>query len=197
MGQFTKIWASTVIAGLLLTCPGLGQEPLKMEVKDGQTVFFPHGTASFADQVVTFQPGTPPAEADFSVPFSALGPPDYDKKKDGTKFVSLGKGGILVVEFVDNRLVDVEGDDLYIFEIGPTVEGTTVAISVDGETWFEVGKVQGSTSSVDIKPFSKPGQQFRFVRLTDDPTEGNHRGRTAGADIDAIGAIGSVPVKDK
>ena len=160
-----------------------------------EPIKFPGGDSSYADAVVSFQPGDPPAEADFCRPESALGAPNYNKQKDGTKFLSLGKGGVVELEFVDNRLVDIEGHDLYIFEIGPTVEGTLVEISENGKDWIKIGAVEGNISSLDIGPHTKPGQQFRFVRLTDDPTNGNHHGRTAGADIDAVGAIGSVRVE--
>ncbi|MGM0631626.1 MAG: hypothetical protein ACQETO_00470, partial [Pseudomonadota bacterium] len=35
-----------------------------------------------------------------------------------------GHGGELVVHFTDNRLIDVAGSDLYVFEVGPDVEAT-------------------------------------------------------------------------
>ena len=50
-----------------------------------------------------------------------------------------------MLEFVDNRLVDVEGDDLYIFEIGPVVEATSLAVSIDGEQWYELGRIAENT----------------------------------------------------
>jgi OOP family OmpA-OmpF porin len=178
---------------LTLASTAISDDAYIVVVGGGQKIAFPGGTSSFADEVSSFKPGEPPPEPDFCRPDSALGTPNYNRKKDGSKFTSLGKGGVLELEFTDNRLVDVEGDDLYIFEIGPTVEGTIIEISENGEHWISVGTVEGNTASLDIGPHVKSEQQFRFVRLTDDPTTGNHRGRTAGADIDAVGAIGSVP----
>ena len=68
-------------------------------------------------------------------------------------------------------------------------------ISKNGVDWFNVGKVGGSTSGVDIDFFGfGPGDLFRFVRLTDDPNEGETDGGTVGADIDAIGAISTTAV---
>lgn len=50
----------------------------------------------------------------------ALGTPDYGK---GSKrgYVLLGCSGELVLKFTDNRLIDIPGPDLYVFEVGPAV----------------------------------------------------------------------------
>ena len=168
-------------------------EPFVTEGRGGKLLSFPHGVASFADRLVRFIPGSPPAEPDFCDGESAVGPRNYTYQKDGKKFTSFGKGGIIVLEFTDNRLVDIEGDDLYVFEIGPTVEAMYVAISEDGQNWISVGRVAGNKASLDIAPYVKPGQKFRYIGLTDDPEDGRHSGRTGGADLDAVGAFGSVP----
>lgn len=50
---------------------------------------------------------------------------------DGDHF-ALGNAdptGEVIVDFRDNFLIDGEGIDLWIFEIGPVVEATEVAIS--------------------------------------------------------------------
>ena len=111
------------------------------------------------------------------------------------EYASLGDGGSITLEFVDNRLTG-SGDsnaDLWVFEIGPDVEDTFVEISTNGVTWSAVGKVLGSTRGVDIDAFGfTQSDQFRFVRLTDDTAEGAQSGGTVGADIDALGAISSV-----
>ncbi|TNF73269.1 MAG: hypothetical protein EP299_08455 [Acidobacteria bacterium] len=57
--------------------------------------------------------------------------------------MTLGCGGTIVLRFEDNALVDLEGPDLHVFEIGPAVEPTSLAISPDGTTWTEVGKIAG------------------------------------------------------
>lgn len=143
----------------------------------------------------------------------ALGPPDLDNTAaftcaqsyeagnpnwiPGCNFVSLGVGGSLTVEFTDNFLTGNGNDglDLWIFETGPDIEDTFVAISLNGIDWEDVGKVGGSTSGVDLDFFGfGPGDLFRFVRLTDDPNEGELDGGTVGADIDAIGAISTTAV---
>lgn len=159
---------------------------------DGIT--FPSGTVSFADSVelydTSFGGGNEPTQD--TDPTASLGTPE------DPDYVSLGAGGRLIVEFTDNVLTG-SGDstaDLHIFEIGPDVEDTFIDISADGNTWFSVGKVDGSTDSIDIDTFldNSPFTQFttwRFVRITDDINEGNTDGATVGADIDAVGAIGN------
>ena len=110
-------------------------------------------------------------------------------------YVTLGDGGSLTLEFVDNRLTGSgnANDDLWIFEIGGDVEDTFVAVSKDGVTLTAVGKVFGSTSGIDLDEFGfGVADQFRFVRLTDDGSEGQQSGLTVGADIDAVGAISTV-----
>ncbi|MFA5507093.1 MAG: hypothetical protein WC423_16810 [Vulcanimicrobiota bacterium] len=179
------------LSALVLALPSAAQTPLEVRGKGSDIIVFPNGAASFADRVVTFQPGAPQPAEEFRQPDGALGVPDF-QQTDGATYVSLGRAGVLTLEFVDNRLVDIPGNDLYIFEAGPDIESTFVEISEDGATWIEVGKIQGSTAYIDIGPKTRPGQQFRFVRLKDDPSQGGHSGQTPGADIDAVGAIGSV-----
>lgn len=190
-----KISMSSLSVSIALTLSLLGpassQTPIEIPGHKGEVITFPNGVASFADKVVDFQPGSPKPKQSVLDPAKALGVPDYPTKKNDA-YTSFGKGGFMIVEFVDNRLVDIEGDDLYIFEVGPDVEDMNVEISENGTTWIGVGKIFGSTSYIDIRPFVKPGQQFRFVRLTDDPNEGDHSGSTPGADLDAVGAIGSI-----
>lgn len=157
---------------------------------------FPDGSISFADSVITYDPnfgvGPAPTDPNFIDPSAALGPPDYSSFVGS---VSLGRGGLLILQFVDNKLTGSNDDqaDLHIFEIGPDVEDTFVAISKNGSDWTEVGKVFGSTSSIDIDQFGFDStDSFSYVRLIDDPNEGAASGTTVGADIDAVGAISTV-----
>jgi len=110
-------------------------------------------------------------------------------------FVSLGVGGSLTVRFTDNFLTGsgTTDDDLWIFEVGPDIEDTSVEVSYNGIDWFDVGRVFGSTLGVDIDAYGfGTGNLLSYVRLTDDPAEGEIDGGTVGADIDAIGAISTV-----
>lgn len=171
---------------------------------------FPDGEASFADQVLRYDPlhcgGPAPTDPNYLDPQKALGPP-------GGGAVSLGRGGLLELRFVDNVLANSGDDglkDVHIFEVGPDVEDTFVAIrptaatfalldpsdDADGDGFFEIGKVFGSTSSIDIDliftGFSAATLQFDAIQLIDDYFEGNSGGSTVGADITAVGAISSL-----
>lgn len=163
---------------------------------------FPQGASSFADAVTGFAPGVSGSSpsAPHLVPASALGRPDYAGRQSCSNtpdcsFVSLGRGGSLTLRFTDNLLTGSGSNlpDLWIFEVGSDVEDTYVEVSADGQQWLAVGKVSGSTRGVDIDAYGHGiDGRFAWVRLTDDPLEGNHSGNTAGADIDALGAISSV-----
>ena len=157
---------------------------------------FPDGALSFADVVVDYDPlangGPAPTNPNFIDPAAALGIPDYANPIGS---VSLGRGGSIILQFIDNRLTgsDDPTPDLHIFEIGPEVEDTFVAISQNGTDWFDIGKVFGATSSIDIDQFGfGVDDEFSFVRLIDDFNEGGSTGPTVGADIDAVGAISTV-----
>jgi hypothetical protein len=114
-------------------------------------------------------------------------------------YVSLGSGGSITLEFVDNRLTGSGSSalDLWIFEVGSDVEDTFIEISKDGLAFSNVGKVFGATAGIDIDAFGfGPDDQFRYVRLTDDPAEGRTTSATVGADIDSVGAISTVAVPE-
>jgi hypothetical protein len=161
---------------------------------------FPDGAASFADVVVDYDPAfagnTGPLPA-FQDATQALGIPDHPDADPEPDYVSLGDGGYIILRFTDNSLTGSDSNalDLWIFEIGPDVEDTFIDISKNGIDWFSVGEVGGSTSGIDIDAFGwGTSDFFSYVRLTDDPNEGQQgSGGTIGADIDAVGAISSAP----
>lgn len=165
---------------------------------------FPQGAVSFADQVISYAPGfvgvnpTLPHRGDFN----ALDVPDYAgvnacASQAACTFVSLGDGGSITLRFVDNLLTGsgTPDSDLWVFEVGPDIEDTFVEISQDGAVFSPVGKVFGTTAGIDIDAFGfGTGDQFAYVRLTDDTAEGGQGGATVGADIDAVGAISTIRV---
>lgn len=148
----------------------------------GQSIRFPLAGAAFADRVVSADPRVSPRPAAYNTPDRALSLPDDES-------YTLGHGGSVTLEFTDNTLVDGPGDDLAIFEIGPDVEATFVEISEDGRQFVRVGRVSGAQSTLDIARVARPGAEYRFVRLIDDPDQGDSGGATPGADIDAVGVI--------
>lgn len=153
----------------------------------GKEVLLPLGDISFADQVVSFTKGEPAATELSSNPLDGLGTPDYD---GGTKgFVSLGCGGALVLKFTNNALINREGPDLYVFEMGKYVESTELSISKNGLDWVSIGEITGAKAEVDIEKYIQPGDIFNYVRLIDLKT--SCKGMWPGADIDAVAAIGA------
>lgn len=166
-------------------------------------VDFPDGSISFADSVISYviggdSSGLLPAVRNGN---NALGAPDYSSSlrcdastSVGCRYATLGDGGNIVVRFDDNVLTGSDDStfDLWVFEVGTDVEDTFVEVSVDGITWTSVGKVFGATSGIDIDAFGfDTSSALRYVRLTDDPDEGQQSGAGlyVGADIDAVGAI--------
>lgn len=161
-------------------------EPVTYEDSQGNVISFQLGDSAFADSASAFSPGDPAPGDDARDGALALGPPDYGKPGDGS-YTTLGCSGTLVLQFTDNVLKDQAGPDLHVFEVGPDIEPTFVAISADGENWLELGMIEGGRASLDISAVAEPDEIYRFVRLTDDG-EGC-RGRWPGADIDAVGAL--------
>ncbi len=146
-------------------------------------IYLPFGDLSFADEVISHDLGT-----DGSNSAGVLGEPDMAlenfRLKD-TRIGNLGLNGVLTLEFTNNALTDVNGPDLYVFEMGK-IEPTKLEISKDGKDWLEIGKIEGGTAKVDIAEFVKPGETFNYIRLTDLDTYST----VPGADVDAVAAIG-------
>ena len=152
----------------------------------GNRIFFPYGDISFADEITSFKVGDPGPIEGFG-PKSALGIPDYETNAD-KNYCTLGYGGELVVKFTDNVLYDIPGTDLFILEIGGDIEPVEAYISKDGKDWISVGRTGGGFSAIDIADYVEKTDVFRYVKVVD---KGKKGGRWPGADIDAIGAIGS------
>jgi hypothetical protein len=66
------------------------------------------------------------------------------------------------------------------------------------EDWtIEVGRVEGANCALDIAPFVEPGQRFRFIKLTDAQAGKSNDSAWPGADIDAVGALNTLPVSSE
>lgn len=169
-------------------------------------VTFPHGDRSFADRVVTYVAASC-ADGGYDDPRAALGPPDCGG--DGchacqgcdTCAVALGfrlseidDRGKLVLEFVEHTLVDVEGDDLFIYITNG--KACRVEISANGSHFIPVGTVTGYPGKINISPFVTPGEEFRFVRLSDVPAD-EDKSPCPGPSIDAVGAMGPLRVVEE
>ena len=156
----------------------------------GAVVDYPVGRLSFAEEVVEYEVGGPAPVPEGQHPNEALGAPDY--KPDTRRLpraVSLGNGGFLTLRFAEGALTDGEGPDLFVFEIGPSVEGMKVFISPDGKRWTSVGEVIGGACAIDIGPYVSPEDVFSYVRLRDQPHQGAESDFWPGADLDAVGVL--------
>lgn len=162
-------------------------EPETYEDDQGNLIDVTYGAQAFVSRVVEFTVGDPAPIEEYSNPETVLGEPDYDT---WTGFLSLGGAGQLILEFEEVYLVDGPGEDLQVFEVGPSVEAIAIEISKDGKKWISIGEISGGTASVDIGPFVSPGDQFSYVKLIDLYT--NSSGDSPGADIDAVVAINAV-----
>ncbi len=164
---------------------------------------------SFADEVIEYSNPCPGTTSDD--PNEALGTPDYTANNG---FVSLGGGGFIKLAFTNNTLVNSGTDDpdLFIFEIGPAVEGSFIELrpldqatedalidegilDSDGDGFYEFGSVGGATADVDIDAFfdNAVGNSLLFdaIKITDDGS--GCSGSTPGADIDGVCALSSLP----
>lgn len=148
---------------------------------------FPQGQKSFADQVVSYSPGSPGPKPKFRNSQAAIGLPDY-VKRDNSGFVSLGCQGSLVLKFSDNSLSNGPGADLIIYEVGSKVEATEVEISENGNDWLSIGVVKGKNNILDLAGLAPDNKNFYFVKLTD-VSKKNCKDKTAGADIDAVATL--------
>ena len=114
---------------------------------------------AFADRVVEFRKGDGGGKGEKQLPGIVLGAPKGGGKlASGRDVLSLGFGGSIVLEFVDNEVFDGEGDDFLVFE-NPFLaapgndinngffELGKVEVSDDGEVWkefpFDSGTKQG------------------------------------------------------
>lgn len=187
-----------IVSLMVLVNPVLRSEPTTY-----YGVTFPMGDAAFADRVVDYLAASCVRDA-YDDPEEALGPPDaYCDGCEGcsgcdTNAVSLGfrlsvldNRGYLVLEFVDNVLVDVPGDDLFIYNTNQNP--ARVEISTDGYSYIFVGETVGYPGAIDIAPYVNASDTFRFVRLSDVPADEDHS-NCPGPSIDAVGAMGRTEV---
>jgi hypothetical protein len=99
----------------------------------------------FADRVVSFTPGANAGFGQNLLPGVVLGAPKGSGAGSGSLDVlSLGRNGVIVLEFTDIAVTDGPGVDLLVFENPfikpdgkPFAETGVVAVSDDGVTWHE------------------------------------------------------------
>jgi photosystem II stability/assembly factor-like uncharacterized protein len=138
----------------------------------------------YADRVVSFTPGNP-ASRPWNDPQRVLGPPDFNEANT-TGWLTLGVGGSVTVEFVDNVAGDGPGADIEIVGDPGNDEQWTVEVSTDGQAYKSFGLVS-ERAQLDL---AKVGlAEVRFVRITDDGDPSG--GASPGAELDAVVALNS------
>jgi len=155
-----------------------------------KSIYIPLGEISFADSIVNFSLGNPLPYKKFRDSSQALNEPNYITY-DKPRYVSLGCKGSLIVAFTDNGFMNLQGNDLYVFEVGPSKESAIVEISENGKDWIFAGNITGGESIIDLEDQNITSDKiFYYVKIIDQ--KGVCNSKTAGADIDAIGAINCV-----
>lgn len=213
---------SFLLLGLVVLGGGCGPLPA---VEDGGGPGDPDAGAvrpedPWADRVTRFAPGPGAGYGQDLFPGVVLGPPSGGGESQGSLDVlSLGKAGVIELEFTDLLAVDGPGVDLLVFENGFTgfLETGAVAVSDDGATWHEfpcaAALDAGSTGCAGVQPvFANPGQgvsgtdpavaggdgfdlavvglaRARFVRVTDSGANRFYGGPGGGFDLDALAVV--------
>ncbi|MFK5981678.1 MAG: OmpA family protein [Flavobacteriaceae bacterium] len=183
-----KLWLLFLFS--IVSIIGNSQNDNNYKTGQNKSVYLPLGRISFADSIIEFNIGKPLPYKKFSDSSQALNAPNYTAYNT-PNYVSLGCKGSLTVAFTDNGFMNLPGNDLYIFEVGPSEEAAKIEISVDGVEWFFAGNISGGKSIIDLENENIPTETvFYFLKITDQKEV--CKSKTAGADIDAVGAINSV-----
>ncbi|NBD12522.1 MULTISPECIES: cell surface protein [Corallococcus] len=125
----------------------------------------------FADRIVSFTPGAGAGFGQSQLPGIVLGPPQGAGAGSGSLDVlSLGRNGVIILEFTDIAVTDGPGVDLLVFENAflkpsgkPFAETGVVAVSDDGVTWHEFPCASSDVANdfpgcAGVKPvYSSPG----------------------------------------
>ena len=203
----TSLISLVLLAGCGIAPPVIdaGVEP-EIEVDAGDP---------WADRLVRFSPGPGAGFGQDRLPGVVLGAPSGGGASSGSLDVlSLGKNGVIELEFLDLMAIDGPGVDLLVFENGFTgfLETGVVEVSSDGLDWkrFPCGATldAGVTGCAGTRPvYANPAQGIsgtdplvaggdgfdlaqvglssaRFVRITD---SGANSG--GGFDLDAIAVV--------
>lgn len=166
---------------------GTGQS---YKIDRGNSIYLPLGKISFADKLLDFKVGNPAPIKKYRDSLQCLHEPNYKYYRDPT-FMSLGCGGVLTVAFTDNGFMNLKGNDLYIFEVGPSREAAKIEISENGIDWLYAGKIAGGKSAIELSDQKISSEiVFYYLRIID--LKELCKSMSAGADIDAIAAINSV-----
>ncbi|MCY2983095.1 MAG: pre-peptidase C-terminal domain-containing protein [Planctomycetota bacterium] len=193
---FARIVNNTILGGTVTT-------PAAPPAATFGDDFYGAGSISFADSVRSYNSragGGPVPLVGLQTPNEALNAPNYSGIGEpiaGQGVVSLGRGGVLVVQFTNNILTgsDDPRPDLAVYEVG-NAEQVRVEVSPDNVNYTSVGTASFLNRYIDLDAFGFNSlSQLFYVRLTDVANDGSISGDSVGADIDAVGAISSRPAQ--
>lgn len=178
----------------------------------------PRPVDPWADRVVRFSPGPGAGFGQDLFPQVVLGAPSGGGEAQGSLDVlSLGKLGVLELEFIDLVAIDGPGVDLLVFENGFAgfFETGAVEVSEDGVDWraFPCGLDAGPSRCAGLHPVSANpslgisgtdpavagGEGYdlaevgltraRFVRITDSGANRFYGPPGGGFDLDAVAVV--------
>jgi hypothetical protein len=128
-----------------------------------------------ADEVLSFLPGPGSGYGEADLPGVVTGPPEgLGLFLGGLDVLSLGAGGVIDLDFVDNVILDGPGVDFTVFEnpfftivlgfLGdPFSEPGIVSVSQDGVTWYAFD----ACATAPLDPPLHPGCAGVFPTLSD------------------------------
>jgi len=188
--------ASTVVNTPTMAAPTPTQPPLQPTMtREGgsQATTMPSPTPSpvptpgsrGADRVVAFNPG-PGVQPEYANLDLLLGEPDAVEGPRYQGLLQLGRGGNVLLAFVDNTILDEDGPDMEVFGESAKDDYLLVEVSGDGQTWRAFPKVLESSGGLDLADLGLASALY--VRLTD-----VQPGTPTGAEVDAVVALHSGP----
>jgi len=147
--------------------------------------------SSYAQNAISFTRGEECGLIAFNNPAQALGRPNgsgHDPSNYGG-FISLSRGGSIVLE-MGRTIINRPGDDLRVWEYVSTEELEAFAGQSEIGPWFSLGvEWCGDFCDFDL---GRAGLNYaRFIKILDVSSLAGGCYETAGADIDAVYALGA------
>lgn len=85
--------------------------------------------------------------------------------EEDNRFISLPKGSYLILKFTDNFIIDGEGPDIFLKEVGASGERASVYVSSDGKNFTFLGIAKDdSTTALDLGAINYK-QSVQYVKI--------------------------------
>ncbi len=105
--------------------------------------------------------------------------------EEDNRFISLPKGSYLVLKFTDNFIIDGEGPDIFLKEVGASGERASVYVSTDGNNFTFLGNAKDdSTTALNLAMinYKEPVYYIKIVGL-------DNFGGSPGFDLECVYAL--------